>query len=312
MNDDDRNGDGPESIAQTGPTEQTLSDADQSASATDQRAADKDQRASDRDQTTADRDLLAGADEDAYNSSRDEREATSSQRLLNRRGRARTARNRDLRTRNRDRTADTREEARPARASSAPEASFLEQLQQLGAAAAAERGRAENDRANAARERTRLEAQLHAAYLDQLTGAYGRELGRQTLSNEIDRARRTDGRFVLAFVDVDGLKAVNDRDGHAAGDRVLETVVQAIRTRLRSFDPIIRYGGDEFVIGLSGTDLAQAERRFDLIGVAIEADARVSISVGLAALADGDTPDELTERADAAMLEVKATHHSRA
>jgi diguanylate cyclase (GGDEF)-like protein len=321
MNDDDRNGDGPESIAQTGPTEQTLSDADQSASATDQRAADKDQRASDRDQTTADRDLLAGADEDAYNSSRDEREATSSQRLLNRRGRARTARNRDLRTRNRDRTADTREEARPARepsaddrarASSEPEASFLEQLQQLGAAAAADRGRAENDRANAARERTRLEAKLHAAYLDQLTGAYGRELGRQTLSNEIDRARRTDGRFVLAFVDVDGLKAVNDRDGHAAGDRVLETVVQAIRTRLRSFDPIIRYGGDEFVIGLSGTDLAQAERRFDLIGVAIEADARVSISVGLAALADGDTPDELTERADAAMLEVKATHHSRA
>ena len=79
---------------------------------------------------------------------------------------------------------------------------------------------------------------------------------------------------MLAFVDVDGLKAVNDRDGHAAGDRVLESVVRAIRTRLRSFDPVIRYGGDEFVCGLSGTDLAQAERRFDSIGIAIEADTR--------------------------------------
>jgi diguanylate cyclase (GGDEF)-like protein len=203
-------------------------------------------------------------------------------------------------------------------AQSASEAELLKELEDLRAKsaadqaqAAADRARAATDRANAAREQARLEAELHSAHLDQLTGAYRREMGALALSHEIDRARRTDGRFVLAFVDVDGLKAVNDRDGHAAGDRVLETVVRAIRTRLRSFDPIIRYGGDEFVVGISGTDLTQAEGRFDLIGVAIEADARVSISVGLTALADGDTPDELTERADAAMLEVKATHHSR-
>ena len=69
--------------------------------------------------------------------------------------------------------------------------------------------------------------------------------------------------------------------------------------------------GDEFVCGLNGTDLAQAERRFDSIGVAIEADTTVSISVGLAALAVGDTADDLTQRADAAMLKVKAEHHSR-
>jgi diguanylate cyclase (GGDEF)-like protein len=102
---------------------------------------------------------------------------------------------------------------------------------------------------------------------------------------------------------------VNDTDGHAAGDRVLQTVVHTIRSRLRSFDPIIRYGGDEFVCGLSGTDVDEAERRFDSIGIAIEADARVGISVGLAALAEGDTADELTERADAAMLQIKARHH---
>jgi len=115
----------------------------------------------------------------------------------------------------------------------------------------------------------------------------------------------------VAFVDVDRLKAVNDREGHAAGDRVLQTVVREIRSRLRSFDPIIRYGGDEFVCGIGGTDLEEAKRRFNLIGDAIEADARVGISVGLAALSIGDTADQLTERADAAMLEIKATHHSR-
>ena len=137
-------------------------------------------------------------------------------------------------------------------------------------------------------------------------------MGRLALSHEIDRARRSDGRFVLAFVDVDRLKTINDRDGHAAGDRVLQTVVRAIRTRLRSFDPIVRYGGDEFVCGLTGTDLADAERRFEAIGIAIEAEARVGISVGFAALAAGDTADLLTERADAAMLEVSpgTTHRT--
>ena len=116
---------------------------------------------------------------------------------------------------------------------------------------------------------------------------------------------------MVAFVDVDELKAVNARDGHAAGDRVMHSVVGAMRARLRSFDPIIRYGGDEFVCGLGGTDLAEAKRRFDLIGVAIEADAGVGISVGLAELEPGDTADALTGRADAAMLSVKAAHHSR-
>lgn len=178
------------------------------------------------------------------------------------------------------------------------------------ARAAADRERASMDRANAARERARLEAELRSAHLDELTGAYRREMGRLALSNEIDRARRSDGRFVLAFVDVDRLKLVNDNEGHAAGDRVLQTVVREIRARLRSFDPIIRYGGDEFVCGLGGTDLAEAERRFDSIGVAIDTDAKIGISVGLAALAADDTPDQLTERADAAMLEVKARHRS--
>ena len=163
---------------------------------------------------------------------------------------------------------------------------MMRQFERLAAEAAADRARAAEDRARAARDRTsaaneraRMEDELRMAHLDELTGAYRREMGRLALSHEIDS--------------------------------VLQSVVLAMRSNLRSFDPIIRYGGDEFVCGLGGTDLGEAERRFELIGVAIEADTGVGISVGLAALELGDTAERLTERADAAMLEVRATHHSR-
>jgi diguanylate cyclase (GGDEF)-like protein len=312
-------------------TDQTLSDADQTASASDQTIADIEQRAADRDQETADRDRAAGsltaADVTAYDTSRDERETVSFERLGTRLVRASTARQRDETARHRDRTAEARDEAgraRDARAadllrdSAGLDVSLVEQLQQLAAQAgadraraAADRERAARDRATAAHERERLEAELRSAHLDELTGAFRREMGRLALSNEIDRAWRDDGRFVVAFVDVDGLKALNDRDGHAAGDAVLRTVVRVIRARLRSFDPVIRYGGDEFVCGLGGSDIAEARRRFDSIGVALEDEAGVGLSVGFATLTEGDTADQLTERADAAMLEVKATRHSR-
>ena len=88
------------------------------------------------------------------------------------------------------------------------------------ARAAAYSAKAALDRAGAARERALLEAELLSAHLDDLTGAYRREIGTLALTLEIDRARRADGRFILAFVDVDDLKLVNDRYGHAAGDRV--------------------------------------------------------------------------------------------
>ena len=328
-NDDQTSADSDQSAADA---DQTESDADQTTSETDQAGADSDQRASDRDQAAADRDRATdphrmAAEESAYDASRDEREVVSFERLGNRLKRANTARDRDVTPSNRDRIADARDEAARAReahagdlakASAEPESSMMKQFERLATEAAADRARAAEDRARAARDRTsaaneraRMEDELRMAHLDELTGAYRREMGRLALSHEIDRARRSDGQLVLAFVDVDGLKTVNDRDGHAAGDRVLQSVVLAMRTNLRSFDPIIRYGGDEFVCGLGGTDLGEAERRFELIGVAIEADTGVGISVGLAALELGDTAERLTERADAAMLEVRATHHSR-
>ena len=312
--------------------DQIASDADQTASDSDQGGAESDQRASDKDQATADKDEaanpdLTSAEKSAYDSSRESRTDTSMERLGNRGRRHSTAHDRDQGAANRDLMAEIRDEGgrgRDAHAgaltqtSSERERQLVEQLEVLRAQAATDRARAAEDRARAAadratsaRERSRLEAELQAAHLDGLTGAYRREVGRLALSNEIARARRSNGQFVVAFVDVDLLKEVNDRDGHAAGDQVLQTVVEAIRSRLRSFDPIIRQGGDEFVCGLGGTNMDEATRRFDAIAKAVKKDAKVGISVGLAELATGDTVETLTDRADAAMLEVKATHHAR-
>jgi diguanylate cyclase (GGDEF)-like protein len=313
--------------------DQTHSDADQIASTDDQQSAATDEGASARDQAVADRFHAAHSeasaeDERDYQASRRDRAVDSMQRQGSRIRRARAAGDRDATAKGRDRIADDRDAGARARdiqtadlAEWTPRsdaAALIKQLEELGARAAADRARAATDRAraardraSAARERSRLEAALRSAHLDELTGAYRREMGQLALSHEIDRARRTDGRFVLAFVDVDGLKDVNDRDGHAVGDRVLQSVVREIRARLRTFDPIFRYGGDEFVCGLSGTNLVEAERRFESIAAAIQSDTGAGISVGFAALTDGDTVDQLTERADAAMREVKTQHHRR-
>jgi diguanylate cyclase (GGDEF)-like protein len=277
--------------------------------------------------TAADRDGIAGG-EGADGVSGAERTATTFERFVDGRSRSSAAADRDITATRRDESAAARDEAGRARDQSVgsladaldqPAAAMTKQLFRLGLAAASDRERAADDRAmaatdraNSSREKAALEAALRSAHLDELTGAYRREMGRMALTHEIDRARRSDGRLVVAFVDVDGLKRLNDKEGHAAGDRALQTVVATIRMRLRSFDPITRYGGDEFVCGLGGADLVEAGHRFESIGAAIAADAGVGISVGLVALAPGDTADELTERADAAMLEVKAEHHTRA
>ena len=101
----------------------------------------------------------------------------------------------------------------------------------------------------------------------------------------------------MVVVDVDGLRNINEREGHAAGDRVLETLVQAMRAHLRPFDPIVRYGGDEFVCGMGGVSLPLAARRFEAIEQAVRAEAHASIKVGLASLEPDEPLERLLDRA---------------
>jgi diguanylate cyclase (GGDEF)-like protein len=168
--------------------------------------------------------------------------------------------------------------------------------------AAADRAEASRDRELAAHDRREAARDRAQAGVDDLTGALLRERGLGELEREVNRARRTDGRLVLAFVDVDGLKAINDVHGHAAGDRLLRDVAEALGTGLRSYDLVVRYGGDEFVCALPGTDIEGARSRFDEVARTLTArNSRASVSIGLAALENARTLDELTERADAAL-----------
>ena len=172
--------------------------------------------------------------------------------------------------------------------------------------AAADRKAAIEDRAGADRDYGLRRDDLRRAQLDQLTGAFGRDVGLLLLEREINRARHGNGHLVLAYIDVDGLKQVNDSHGHAAGDALLRDVAAAVQKHLRSFDTLVRVGGDEFVCALGDCTRAVADSRFEEIRATMHTtQPHASVSVGFAELRPGDTLEELTQRGDAALYEVK-------
>jgi diguanylate cyclase (GGDEF)-like protein len=174
--------------------------------------------------------------------------------------------------------------------------------------AATDRAHAAIDREHAGMDRRHAQAELQRAHTDDLTGAYRRAAGETALQNELDRTRRSSEQLVLAFVDVDGLKATNDSFGHAAGDARLRDVVHAMRSKLRTYEPIVRYGGDEFLCSIAGVDLESAKARFAEIKQTLECrDQPGSISVGFAVLRPHDTLAELINHADAALIEARLT-----
>ncbi|MEA2638275.1 MAG: hypothetical protein QOE18_1332 [Chloroflexota bacterium] len=171
---------------------------------------------------------------------------------------------------------------------------------------ASDRQSAAADRAQASTDTSAVRRQLDRAQRDSLTGAHLRDLGSIVLRNEIERSRRSREPFALAFIDVDGLKELNDREGHAAGDALLQAVVVALRAELRSYDPIVRVGGDEFLCGFTNTRLEASRRRVAEIRAALGREpVRASISVGLAMLGERDTLEKLIARADADMYAAK-------
>jgi diguanylate cyclase (GGDEF)-like protein len=168
------------------------------------------------------------------------------------------------------------------------------------------RERAKQDRALAAIDRELGERDREASRLDrehagtdELTGARRRGVGLEDLQREIDRAHRTGENLVAAYVDVDGLKAVNDQHGHHAGDQLLQDVVEVLRRDMRSYDLLIRLGGDEFLCVMPGLTSHQARRRFEHLETALPPGPTLrSLSFGLSELRDGEGPSGLIERAD--------------
>ena len=122
------------------------------------------------------------------------------------------------------------------------------------------------------------------------------------LEGETARARRTRQPLVLALVEVDNLKAMNDSRGHAACDRLLIEVASTLRAELRTYDLIIRYADDEFACAISGLNVAGATKRLALVNVVLaNAPEHGSITTGLAELQPDDSPEDLVARADAAL-----------
>ena len=151
------------------------------------------------------------------------------------------------------------------------------------AEAAADREAAARDLAEAKRLRSETAASLELASTDELTGAWTRRFGLEHLTRELARAHRTGARLTVVFVDVDGLKRINDAHGHLAGDELLTMISEIIRAHLRPYDLVVRYGGDEFVCAMPDVGAVEVQARFDKIAEVLRMlNPEHSISFGVA------------------------------
>lgn len=156
----------------------------------------------------------------------------------------------------------------------------------------------------------RMETLRHQARVDPLTGLLNRHGLREHFEQATERHRRYREPFGLMIADIDRFKAVNDRFGHPAGDRLLQLVANSLGRTIRGIDVAARIGGDEFAVLLAGAragEITQVRDRFadDLPGH-FEG-FPVSVSVGTAACPDDGTRiDVLLEVADRRLYEGKA------
>ena len=149
-----------------------------------------------------------------------------------------------------------------------------------------------------------------AATVDPLTGLANRRAWDERADDEMERARRAGTALTVVLVDLDGFKEVNDRDGHAAGDRLLQTIAKAWQTQVREGgDFLARIGGDEFAVLAPGTDQVEIRRlimRFEEI-----TPSGVTFSAGEATWDRVERAPDLLRRADLAMYEAKKLKRSR-
>ncbi len=149
---------------------------------------------------------------------------------------------------------------------------------------------------------------------DFLTGVPTREPFFQTLTKEHARALRKGERCVIALIDLDNLKDVNDTYGHLSGDKVLKDVSRCLVRNLRNYDSICRYGGDEFLVCIPETTPVAAREiitrlQMGLSSLPIKVDEEVvvsiTVSIGAVVMATEDSINEIIARADEALYNAK-------
>jgi diguanylate cyclase (GGDEF)-like protein len=166
-----------------------------------------------------------------------------------------------------------------------------------------------------------LQSKLHEQSMrDAHTGLYNRRYLEDVLEREVQLARRRRAELALIICDLDHFKVVNERFGQRVGDAVLKSVSSVLASRSRSTDICCRYGGEELVLVLPGSNrldaAARAEQLRELAAAATHMpalpDAHVTVSFGVAGLPDnGTTADELLAAAEAALYVAKHNGRNR-
>jgi diguanylate cyclase len=167
--------------------------------------------------------------------------------------------------------------------------------------------------------RENLEEQRQKALIDPLTGLPNRAAWSERLEHEVAKWQRQGNSLLLAMLDLDHFKRINDNYGHLAGDRVLKIIATVLRKRLRGSDFIARFGGEEFVLMVPDTPLAAGAKLAEKLRAAIEAcpfhfkgePVTITVSMGLTAFRAGESSDQVLKRADQALYRAKTAGRNR-
>jgi diguanylate cyclase len=167
--------------------------------------------------------------------------------------------------------------------------------------------------------RVHLEEQRQKALVDPLTGLPNRAAWSERLEQEVGLWQKNGDELLLGMLDLDYFKRINDNYGHLAGDKVLKIIATQLRKRLRPSDFIARFGGEEFVLLISHTSMAEGLALMEKLRRAIEAcpfhfkgePVTVTVSMGIAAFGPGERSEFVLERADQALYRAKDKGRNR-
>lgn len=154
---------------------------------------------------------------------------------------------------------------------------------------------------------------------DALTGLPNRRTFNDTLEHLLQITKRSDAPLSIAFLDVDNFKRINDSKGHDIGDKVLKCLSKLLKTTVRNSDFVARWGGEEFIIMLTGTDIDNAALIAEKLRATIEnsaalkalVDFPVTASFGITSIAENDNTDVIFERVDRALYQAKSGGKNR-
>jgi diguanylate cyclase len=167
--------------------------------------------------------------------------------------------------------------------------------------------------------REHLEEQRQKALIDPLTGLPNRAAWSERLDQEVARWQQHGNTLLLAMLDLDHFKRINDNYGHLAGDKVLKIIAGVLCKRLRGSDFIARFGGEEFVLLVPDTTLAVGAKLAETLRAAIEAcpfhfkgeRVTITVSMGMTAFKPGERSEWVLKRADQALYRAKDAGRNR-